>query len=47
MELCTDGYPVYAWPFEHRYVWRTERSPIAIALVRAMVGRPPGADPGP
>ena len=47
VELSTDGYPVYAWPYEHRHVWRTDRSPIAIALVRAVVGRPPRADPGP
>ena len=47
VELCTDEYPVYAWPYEDRYVWRTDRSPIAIALVRAVVGRPPRADPGP
>ena len=46
VELCTDEYPVYAWPYEDRYVWRTDRSPIAIALVRAVVGRPPRADPG-
>lgn len=46
-ELCTDEYPVYAWPYEQRYVWRTDRSPIAIALVRAVVGRPPHANPGP
>jgi hypothetical protein len=44
-ELCTEEYPVYAWPYEHHYVWRTHRSPIAIALVRAVVGRPPRADP--
>ena len=43
VELCTDEYPVYAWPYEHRYVWRTDRSPIAIALIRAVVGRPPRA----
>jgi hypothetical protein len=45
--LCTEEYPVYAWPYEHRWVWRTDRSPIAIALVRAVVGRPSRADPGP
>ena len=39
VELCTDEYPVYAWPYEDRYVWRTDRSPIAIAFVRAVVGR--------
>ncbi|GAA4160261.1 hypothetical protein GCM10022251_38080 [Phytohabitans flavus] len=41
VELCTDEFPVYAWPYEHRHVWRTDRSPIAIALIRAVVGRPP------
>jgi hypothetical protein len=44
-ELCTDEYPVYAWPYEQRYVWRTDRSPIAISLVRGVVGRPPGTGP--
>lgn len=44
VDLCTDEYPVYAWPYEHRYVWRTDRSPIAIALVRAVVGQPPRAE---
>ena len=43
-QLCTDEFPVYAWPYEQRYVWRTDRSPIAIALVRAVVGPPAGAD---
>ena len=41
VELCTDQYPVYAWPYEERWVWRTDRSPIEIALVRGVVGRPP------
>ena len=40
VELCTDEFPVYAWPYEQRYVWRTDRSPIPIALVRAVVGAP-------
>ena len=43
VDLCTDEYPVYAWPYEQRYVWRTDRSRLAIALVRAVVGRPLGA----
>jgi hypothetical protein len=47
MELCTDEYPVYAWPYEQRHVWRTARSPIAIALVQAVVGPQPRADPRP
>jgi hypothetical protein len=40
--LCTDEQPVYAWPHEHRYAWRIDRSPSAIALVRGVVGQPPG-----
>jgi hypothetical protein len=40
-ELCTDDYPVYAWPYEQRHVWRTDRSPAAIAVARAIVGPPP------
>jgi hypothetical protein len=36
--LCTGDYPVYAWPYEQRQVWRTDRSPVAIALARWMVG---------
>jgi len=43
LDLCVDGYPVYAWPYEQRYVWRTDRSPIAIAIARTVVGRPPPA----
>jgi hypothetical protein len=41
LDLCTDEFPVYAWPYEQRHVWRTDRSPIARALVRALVGPPP------
>ena len=41
VELCTDEYPVYAWPYEERDVWRTSRSPFAMALARAVVGHPP------
>ena len=41
VELCTDEYPVYAWPYEERHVWRTSRSPFAMALARAVVGHPP------
>ena len=37
-ELCRDGSPVYAWPYEHRHVWRIERSRRAIALVRTLLG---------
>jgi hypothetical protein len=41
VELCTDEFPVYAWPYEQRHVWRTDRSPVAIGFVRAVVGRVP------
>nr|WP_062341157.1 hypothetical protein [Herbidospora sakaeratensis] len=34
---CAD-FPVYAWPYEYRHVWRTSRSQTGIALVRALVG---------
>ena len=40
VDLCTDDVPVYAWPYEDRRVWRTDRSPVAIALARAVVGPP-------
>ncbi|WP_205650149.1 hypothetical protein [Actinoplanes solisilvae] len=36
-ELCVDEFPVYAWPYEQRHVWRTDRSPLAIAVARAVV----------
>ncbi|MEV6301099.1 hypothetical protein AB0M02_16950 [Actinoplanes sp. NPDC051861] len=39
--LCEGDFPVYAWPYEQRHVWRTDRSPLAIALARALVGPPP------
>jgi hypothetical protein len=39
-ELCRDSSPVYAWPYEHRHVWRTGRSRRGIALVRAFLGPP-------
>ncbi|MCY1137665.1 hypothetical protein OWR29_06610 [Actinoplanes sp. Pm04-4] len=35
-ELCRDGFPVYAWPYEERHVWRTEKSPFLIGLARAV-----------
>jgi hypothetical protein len=38
LEFCRDEYPVYAWPYEQRHVWRTERSPLAIGFARAVVG---------
>jgi hypothetical protein len=36
--LCNGEFPVYAWPYEQRHVWRTDRSPIAIAVARAVTG---------
>ena len=29
LELVRDGCPIYAWPFEHRHVWRTAEMPLA------------------
>jgi len=29
LELVRDGNPIYAWPFEHRHVWRSPRMPLA------------------
>jgi hypothetical protein len=40
VDLCTEEFPVYAWPYEERHVWRTDRSPVAMALARTVVGRP-------
>ncbi|MCO8273574.1 hypothetical protein M1L60_23545 [Actinoplanes sp. TRM 88003] len=34
--LCRDGFPVYAWPYEERQVWRTDKSPFAIGLAHAL-----------
>jgi hypothetical protein len=42
-ELQVEGSPVYAWPFEHRHVWRTGRSRLGIGLARALVGSAPGS----
>jgi hypothetical protein len=28
-ELIRDGNPIYAWPFEHRHVWRPPHMPLA------------------
>jgi hypothetical protein len=30
LDLIHDGVPVYAWPFEDRYVWRTRWAPLLI-----------------
>jgi hypothetical protein len=36
LELVRDGNPIYAWPFEERHVWRSDRRPrLARALERA------------
>ncbi len=29
LELVRDGNPIYAWPFEHRHVWRNPNMPLA------------------
>jgi hypothetical protein len=29
LDLVRDGNPIYAWPFEQRYVWRTANLPLA------------------
>jgi hypothetical protein len=29
LELIRDGSPIYAWPFEERYVWRSPHMPLA------------------
>jgi hypothetical protein len=35
LELVRDGSPIYAWPFEHRHVWRRPSTPVvARALER-------------
>ena len=33
LELVRDGSPIYAWPFEHRHVWRTPAAPLAARAV--------------
>jgi hypothetical protein len=38
LDLIHDGAPVYAWPYEDRYVWRTTRAPLLIrSLVRLTI----------
>ena len=32
-ELVQDGYPIYAWPFEHRDVWRGPDMPFAARML--------------
>jgi hypothetical protein len=33
LELVRDGNPIYAWPFEHRHVWRNPEMPFAGRVV--------------
>src|SRR5512134_628007 len=33
LELVRDGNPIYAWPFEHRHVWRTPHMPLAARVL--------------
>jgi hypothetical protein len=33
LELVRDGYPIYAWPFEQRHVWRTPNMPFAARVL--------------
>lgn len=40
LELVRDGYPIYAWPFEKRHVWRPPQMPlVGRVLERATRGR--------
>jgi hypothetical protein len=40
LELVRDGNPIYAWPFEERYVWRSPHMPaVGRALERATRAR--------
>ncbi len=37
LEMVRDGYPVYAWPYDERHVWRSANMPMAArVLERAM-----------
>jgi hypothetical protein len=33
LDLVREGYPVYAWPFEERHVWRSRRMPRAARVL--------------
>jgi len=33
LELVGDGYPIYAWPFEKRHVWRSPQMSFAARLL--------------
>lgn len=33
LDLVRDGNPIYAWPFEHRHVWRTPHMPLAARVL--------------
>jgi hypothetical protein len=35
LDLVRDGFPVYAWPYEHRDAWTTTRA----RLVRSVLSR--------
>ena len=36
LDLIRDGSPVYAWPFEQRWVWRPQRPSTAARLLRRL-----------
>jgi hypothetical protein len=36
LELVRDGNPIYAWPFEHRHVWRPPHMPAAARVVERL-----------
>ena len=37
LEMVRDGYPIYAWPYDERHVWRSANMPMAArVLERAM-----------
>ena len=33
LEMIRDGNPIYAWPYEHRHVWRGPRMPFAARVL--------------
>jgi hypothetical protein len=40
--LVREGNPIYAWPYERRHVWRTERLPfpgVVVARLTRLAGR--------
>jgi hypothetical protein len=38
LELVRDGNPVYAWPYEQRYVWRKPNPPLAARVLGRVTG---------